>query len=247
MGACVTEEKTIARAQYLDLVYSQSGTLYGYFPNAPRPGTSKAPPTPSVDGIIGSVNPPSKKTSANPGKKNSNATNENNSQAVSNSGNTSEVNVILSTMVDKASKGKKKGKGKNKADQPKKDSPKPPPKEGAKHKPKYPYLIYDKDHYTKDCLRWSKVSHLLKGAPGTPVLLKDHFPSQQTQMAANPSQPSSSFGSKVFMVGTILVHISTRAKEYPSPIGKELEVPSSTPSSSSSSLHIQKPSTETPI
>ena len=80
MGACVTEEQAIARAQYLDLVYSQSGTLYEYLSDAPRPGTSKAPPKPSADGVIGSVNPASKKSSSNPGKQNSGASNENTSQ-----------------------------------------------------------------------------------------------------------------------------------------------------------------------
>jgi len=110
MGACVTEEQAIAHAQYLDLVYSQSGTLYDYFPDAPRPGTSKALPTPSIEGIIGSVNLPSKKTFANPGNKKSNAPNENTSKAVSNSGITSKVNVVQSTTTDKASKGKKREK-----------------------------------------------------------------------------------------------------------------------------------------
>ena len=37
MGGVVTEEKEISRAQYLDLVYSQSGTLYDLIPNAPQP------------------------------------------------------------------------------------------------------------------------------------------------------------------------------------------------------------------
>jgi len=150
-------------------------------------------------------------------------------------------------MEDKTSKGKKKGKAKNKSEQPKQDSPKPPPEEGAKHKPKYPCLIYDEDHYTKDCLRQSKVSRLLKCAPGTPAVLKEPFPSQQTQMVADPSQPSSSLGSQVFMARTIPVHISTRAKEYPSHAGKEPEVPSSAPPSISGPLHIERPSTETPI
>lgn len=35
MQECVTEEQAISRAQYLDLVYSQSSTLYDYFPDAP--------------------------------------------------------------------------------------------------------------------------------------------------------------------------------------------------------------------
>lgn len=243
----MTEEQAIARAQYLDLVYSQSGTLYEYFPNASRHGTSKAPPKPSVDGVIGSVNSSSKKSSSNPGKQKSNASNENTSQGGSNSGTTSEVNVIQSTTANKASKGKKKGKAKNKSEQPKQDSSKPPPEEGAKRKPKYPCLICDEDHYTKDCPRRSEVSHLLKGAPGIPAILKEPFPSQQTQMVADPSLSSSPFSSQVFMAGTIPVHVTTRTKEYPSSTGKEPEVPSSAPPSNSGPLHIERPSTKMPI
>lgn len=59
MARCVTEEKAITRAQYLDLVYSQSGTLYEMLPDAPRPSSdlmaSKSPATPPVYGVIGSV------------------------------------------------------------------------------------------------------------------------------------------------------------------------------------------------
>lgn len=94
MGACVTEEQAIARAQYLDLVYSQSGTLYDYFPDASRPGTSKALPKPSVDEVIGSVNASSKKSYANPRKQKQNASNGNTSQGPSNSGSTFEVNAV---------------------------------------------------------------------------------------------------------------------------------------------------------
>ena len=39
MGGAVTEEHAISRAQYLDLVYSQSGTLYDLIPHSPRPIT----------------------------------------------------------------------------------------------------------------------------------------------------------------------------------------------------------------
>lgn len=35
MGGAITEEQAIAHAQYLDLVYSQYGTLYDLIPNAP--------------------------------------------------------------------------------------------------------------------------------------------------------------------------------------------------------------------
>ena len=150
-------------------------------------------------------------------------------------------------MADKASKGKKKGKGKNKVDPPKQDPPKPPADDGTKSKPKYPCLICDEDHYTKVCPRRSEVSHLLKGTPGTPSLLKEPFPSQQTQMVVDQPQLSSTFGSHVFMDGTIPIHISTRSKEYPPPTGKEPEVPSNVPSSSSGPLHIEQLSTESVI
>ena len=43
-GGVVTEEQVIARAQYLDLVYTQSGTLYDKIPDAPRPEFSIPPP-----------------------------------------------------------------------------------------------------------------------------------------------------------------------------------------------------------
>lgn len=59
MGGCVTEEQAIAFAQYLDLVYSQSGTLYELLPNAQwpssNPPTSKSPTVPPIDGVISSV------------------------------------------------------------------------------------------------------------------------------------------------------------------------------------------------
>jgi len=59
MGGCVNEEQAIAHAQYLDLVYSQSGTLYDVLPDAHRPSsdlmTYNSPTGPPVDGVIGSV------------------------------------------------------------------------------------------------------------------------------------------------------------------------------------------------
>jgi len=58
-GGFVTEEQVIARAQYLDLIYTQFGTLFDKIPNVPRP-TFTVPPPPSSkeyhasDGVIGS-------------------------------------------------------------------------------------------------------------------------------------------------------------------------------------------------
>ena len=59
MRGVVTEEQSITHAHYLELVYSQSGTLYDLIPEAPRPSTDPAKPpaeTP-IDGIVGSIQP----------------------------------------------------------------------------------------------------------------------------------------------------------------------------------------------
>ena len=57
MGSAITEEQTISQAQYLDLFYSQSGTLYDLIPQAPGPSTDPAKPPVEVpiDGIVGSI------------------------------------------------------------------------------------------------------------------------------------------------------------------------------------------------
>jgi hypothetical protein len=57
MGGVVIEEEAISCAQYLDLVYSQSGTLYELIPNAPRPSIDPSKPssTTHADGVIGFV------------------------------------------------------------------------------------------------------------------------------------------------------------------------------------------------
>jgi hypothetical protein len=56
MGGVITEEQAISHAQYLDLVYLQTGTLYDLIPDAPRPSMNSTPTTPVashvVDGMI---------------------------------------------------------------------------------------------------------------------------------------------------------------------------------------------------
>jgi hypothetical protein len=56
MGGVVTEEQAISRAQYLDLVYSQTDTLYDLILDAHRPSTNPTPTPPIashvVDGVI---------------------------------------------------------------------------------------------------------------------------------------------------------------------------------------------------
>jgi hypothetical protein len=60
MGGVITEEEAIARAQYLDLVYSQSSTLYELILNAPHTSTDPSKPssTAHTDGVIGSCQNP---------------------------------------------------------------------------------------------------------------------------------------------------------------------------------------------
>ena len=82
MGDVVTEEKAIGWAQYLDLVYSQSENLYDLIPQAPHPSKdpTKPPAENHVDGIVGSIPPPS---DAKPTKKHSTSTTTPSSLAVS--------------------------------------------------------------------------------------------------------------------------------------------------------------------
>ena len=44
MGGVVTKEQAIKRSQYLELVYSQSRTLYDLIPQAPHPNTEPSKP-----------------------------------------------------------------------------------------------------------------------------------------------------------------------------------------------------------
>jgi hypothetical protein len=57
MSRAVTKEDVIRRAQHLDLIYSQSGTLYDTIPEASRPSNDKSRSTlgPHANGVIGFV------------------------------------------------------------------------------------------------------------------------------------------------------------------------------------------------
>lgn len=154
MGGCVTEEKSIARAQYLDLVYSQLDTLYEMLLDAPRPSsyqaTSKSLDMPLVDGVIGSESQTPVKYSSKQ-KLVSNTGSNDPSQNSPSPGKTCEVHAMQSTTMDKSSKGKKKGKEKAKDDALKQGPPKSSSNDASQIKLKYPCLICDEGHYTKDC------------------------------------------------------------------------------------------------
>ena len=93
MGGVVTEEQAINHAQYQDLVYFQSETLYDLIPQASRPNMdpTKPPAETLVDGVAGLIQPPS---AAKPAKQQSNPTTNHSSCTFS-----AEVNVIQSTQT----------------------------------------------------------------------------------------------------------------------------------------------------
>ena len=58
LSGVFSKEQAIFRAQQLELIYSQSGVLHKYLPNAPRSklDLSKTKPGPHGDRLIGSIN-----------------------------------------------------------------------------------------------------------------------------------------------------------------------------------------------
>jgi hypothetical protein len=155
MGGVVTKEKTIIHAQYLDLVYSQMGTLYDLLPDAPHPSTSTTSTTLAssheVDGVIGTFHAqPHSASRTNPKSTSSNVLNALSPAPPTNK--TFEVNAVQSTPTGKNKS--KKGRGKNKEDKntPQEGRTKTPPVDDRdKHKPRYPCPIFGDDHYMKDC------------------------------------------------------------------------------------------------
>jgi hypothetical protein len=159
MGGVVTEEKAIIHAQYLDLIYSQTGTLYDVILNAPCPSTNPTPTPPvasqDVDGVIGTFHAETRSKQAIHSNPKSNIANVKNTPPPTPSpGKTSEVNSVQSTPTSK-NQNKKKGKGKNKEDKNNnQQSDKPriqPVDDKEKRKPHYPCLIRGEDHYMKYC------------------------------------------------------------------------------------------------
>jgi hypothetical protein len=224
MGGVVTEEKAISHAQYLDLIYSQTGTLYDLLPELPRPGTSSTSTAPAAshaaDGVIGTAHTHSHSISTTTPKSNSSNV-QNAPSPAPPTGKTSEVNVVQSTPTGKNKSKKGRGKNKESKNNNQNEQTKTPPVEDQdKRKPCYPCLICGDDHYTKDCPRRAKVNKFLQGTPkpSTPAVLSQPFPSQQQASMVIHDQPSTSTTSYVLMcTGDSKnndVAIATRAKDY---------------------------------
>jgi hypothetical protein len=106
MGGVVMEAHAISRAQYLDLVYSQTGTLYNLLPDVPHPCTSATSTTPTAshatDDVIGTFHaqPHFVQTSSNTPKPISSNV-KNAPSPTPPTGKTSEVNAVQSTPTGK--------------------------------------------------------------------------------------------------------------------------------------------------
>jgi hypothetical protein len=239
MGGVVTEEQVISRAQYLDLVYSQMGTLYDLLPDVPRPSTSATSTTPvashAADNVIGTFHaqPHSIQASRNnPKLVASNVQNASSPTPPTNK--TSEVNSNQSTPTGKNKSKKRKGKNKEDKNNPQSEKTKTQPfDDNDKRKPQYPFLICGDDHYTKYCPRRAKVTMFVQGAPKppTPTMLSQPFPSQQQAQLVIHDQPSPSTTSYVLMCTSDSkkndITLTTRAKDYSSSKEKVDEIPPS--------------------
>jgi len=110
-----------------------------------------------------------------------------------------------------------------------------------KHKPRYPYLICEEEHFTREFPHHAEVAKIVKGSQ-TPIVLKDPFPSQNSKMIGSSSNASEE---PIIMMSH--VRIATRSQNYgsESPVGgKEPESSNSNPSTSapgSNPLQIDKP------
>ena len=179
-GGVVTEEQVIARAQYLDLVYTQSGTLYDKIPDAPRPEFSIPPPPGSNsdshagDGVIGTANTKSTRDS----KKARKTSNQKANQEIL----ASEVNVVS---TDKGKNSNQPGSKKNQNKEKKKQGDSSPRKTSfGKGKPPFGCQICDEDHWTKDCPYKAEFKKFLKNSQ-TPAVLTDPFPNPSQNLVGN--------------------------------------------------------------
>jgi hypothetical protein len=119
MGGFFTEEQAISRTQYLDLLYSQMGTLYDLLHDAPIPSTIATSTTPiashATDSVIGIFHAQTQNVQASPTNPKSKASNVQNALSPTPPAEkTSEVNSVQSTPTGKNKF--KKWKGKNKED-----------------------------------------------------------------------------------------------------------------------------------
>lgn len=215
-GGVVTEEKVIARAQYLDLIYTHSSMLYVKIPDATRPKFF-VPPSPKSnkdshvgDGVIGMTNT---KTTKAKSKKAHTVLGQNENEELL----ASEVNSIS---IDKGKETKQRGGKKKKKGKKKKQDESSPEKSSANpfgdRKPKSTCLICDEDHWTRECPYKAKLRKFFNNSK-TLAVLTDLFPNPGTNLVASEN----SSPSQVLMLPVSKkkndAFISTRNKDYRNP------------------------------
>jgi hypothetical protein len=136
MGNVFTEEKAIIHAQYLDLVYSLSDTIYGIIPHPPLPSNdpTRLSLEPGFVSYTKSISAPSQ---------------------------TFELNAIQSTSSQQLG-GKKKNKGKPKKSSNEHDNPNIVDTQ-LNRKVKFPCMICEEYHYMKYFPHHEVVAKFLKG------------------------------------------------------------------------------------
>jgi hypothetical protein len=182
MGGVVTEEEVIARAQYLDFVYLQSGTLYELIPNSTHATNDPSKPssTSHADGVIGSVKTQSTSqlTGTTQWSASTSAPNPTTPSSTPPQTQVFEVNMVQSTPSQQPG-GKKKARNKpnknNNNEPPKNQSQTPAAGKEPQWKPKFPCLICGDHHYSRDCPHHDEVANIFKGN-SPPTVLTQPFP-----------------------------------------------------------------------
>jgi hypothetical protein len=193
MGGVVIEEESIARAQYLDLVYSKSGTLHDLIPNATCATTDPSKPSSSshADGVISDVKTQSTSQSTEIVNLSASAPSPSSTSLFSTSLPTqvSKVNAVQSSPSQQSGGNKKtknKYKNNNTNEQPKSQTPPPATENQPQQKLKLPCLICGDDHYTQYCRHRDEVEKNFKGN-SQPVVLTHPFPWKQYMLSQTPS------------------------------------------------------------
>jgi hypothetical protein len=197
MGGIVTKEEDISRAQYLDLVYSQSSTLYELITNANRTSTNPSKPSSATHayGVIGTIKTQYTSRSTRIVNHYVSAPIPSSTSLSSTSLPTqvSELNEVQSTSSQPFG-GKKKTKSKHKNinnnnEQPKTQTPSPAIEKQPQRKLKSPCLIFGDDHFTQDYPRCDEIAKIFKGN-SQPTLLTQPFPQQQSMVSQALAPPT---------------------------------------------------------
>ena len=231
MSGAVTEEDFIRHAQHLDLIYSQSGTLYDIIPNAPRPSNDqpRTAPRPHANGVIGSVSATSVgQVAGQLGQltitdKPMAMTPATTSSDPAPSTDMNMVQTSKSSRCKNKNKQRKESSGEQEEANPKENTPGKNKK--GKKKIKFPCLACkEEDHFTREYPRLANVQKFVEQTKNpSPTVLTNPFSAQQQLVAQVPSQqpasqsataPSGASSSFVHIMMADTIDLATRSKSY---------------------------------